>query len=98
MVRDVHVPRWPEVNVKPGTQVPWSKDQVCQLFNSFDKNGDGKLSKEELKAAFRKLGSRWSSYRASRALRHVDSNGDGLISKEEFNDLVNYALECGYKL
>lgn len=98
MVRDVNVPNWPEVNGKLPTQVPWSKDQVCQLFKSFDKNGDGKLSKEELKAAFRKLGSRWSSYRASRALRYVDSNHDGVISKEEFNELVNYALELGYKL
>ncbi|KAK9946519.1 hypothetical protein M0R45_011982 [Rubus argutus] len=95
MVRVVHVP---EVNVKHPTQVPWSMDHVCQLFKSSDKNGDGKLSKEELKAAFRKLGSRWSSYRASRALRYVDSNHDGVISEEEFNELVKYALELGYKL
>lgn len=98
MVRDVDVPYRPEVNMKVATQVLWTNEQVSKLFKSFDKNGDGKLSKEELKAAFRKLGSRWSSHRARSALRHVDSNHDGLISKEEFNDLVNYALECGYKL
>lgn len=79
-------------------EIPWSEEQVRQLFKSFDRNGDGKLCKEELKDAFRKLGSRWSSFRARRALRYVDSNDDGHISKEEFNDLVNYALECGYKL
>ncbi|KAK9946518.1 hypothetical protein M0R45_011981 [Rubus argutus] len=78
--------------------VPWTKEQVRDLFKSLDKNGNGKLSKEELKAAFRTLGSRWSSYRARRALRHVDANGDGFISNEELNDLVNYALERGYKL
>ncbi|PRQ27674.1 putative EF-hand domain pair protein [Rosa chinensis] len=86
---------WPEQKSKL-VPLPWSKEQVRELFKSFDKDGDGKLSKEELKAAFRKLGSWWSSFRARRALRYVDSNDDGQISKEEFNDLVNYALECGY--
>lgn len=98
MVRDVHVPCWPGVNWKPVTQVPWSKVELHQLFKSVDKNGDGKLSKEELKEAFRKLGSRGSSFRAGRALHHADSNGDGLISEEELDDVVNYAVECGYKL
>lgn len=90
---------WPEQKAAiRKVPVPWSKEQIGDLFKSLDKNGNGKLSKEELKAAFRKLGSRWSSYRARRALRHVDSNGDGFISNEELNDLVNYALERGYKL
>ena len=84
------------VNKKVPAQ--WSPEQVCDLFKIADKNGDGKLSKEELKAAFRRLGSRWSSFRARRALRHVDANGDGVISNEELNDLINYALQCGYKL
>ncbi|PRQ27677.1 putative EF-hand domain pair protein [Rosa chinensis] len=75
-----------------------SKEQVCDFFKRFDGNGDGKLCKEEIKAAFRKLGSRWSSYRARRALDHADSNGDGIISNEELDDLINYALDCGYKL
>ncbi|XP_050365715.1 probable calcium-binding protein CML41 [Argentina anserina] len=99
MVR-ADAPCWPEQVVinRKLAEIPWTKEQVRQLFKSFDKNGDGKLSKKELKAAFRKLGSRWSSFRARKALRYVDSNGDGDISKEELNDLVNYSLECGYKL
>ncbi|CAN6583249.1 unnamed protein product [Malus baccata var. baccata] len=72
--------------------------QVLNLFNSFDKDGDGMLSKEEVKEAFRKLGSHWGGFRARRALRHADANRDGLISTEEINDLANYTLKCGYTL
>ncbi|KAB2614366.1 calcium-binding protein CML10 [Pyrus ussuriensis x Pyrus communis] len=78
--------------------VPWTREQVLNLFNSFDKDGDGMLSKEEVKAAFRKLGSHWGGFRARRALRHADANRDGLISAEEINDLANYALKCRYTL
>ncbi|KAB2614368.1 calcium-binding protein CML10 [Pyrus ussuriensis x Pyrus communis] len=83
---------------KKPARVPRTREQVVDLFNSFDKDGDGMLSKEELKAAFRELGSRWGGFRARRALSHADANHDGLISKEEIKDLVNYALECGYTL
>ena len=83
---------------KKPARVPRTWEQVMDLFNSFDKDGDGMLSKEELKAAFRELGSRWGGFRARRALSHADANHDGLISKEEIKDLVNYALECGYAL
>ena len=79
-------------------RVPRTREQVVDLFNSLDKDGDGMRSKEELKAAFRERGSLWGGFRARRALIHADANHDGLISKEEIKDLVNYALECGYAL
>lgn len=78
--------------------VPWKREQLLKLFNSYDKDGDGRLSKDELKAAFRHLGSRWSSYRAGKALRKNDHNRDGFITQDELIDLVDYALERGYKV
>lgn len=79
-------------------QIPWTKEQAMAEFQRLDKDGDGRISKEELKAAFTKFGSRWSSFRAWRALSHADANKDGFISMEEVTDLVNYAVKCGYKL
>ncbi|KAL6296268.1 hypothetical protein ACE6H2_004410 [Prunus campanulata] len=91
MVRDTVVYK------KVQDQIPWTKEQVMAEFKTFDKDGDGRISKEELKAAFYKFGSRWSSFRAWRALCHADANKDGFISTEEVTDLVNYVVKCGYK-
>ncbi|PQQ15574.1 hypothetical protein Pyn_28967 [Prunus yedoensis var. nudiflora] len=78
--------------------VPWRREMVVEVFKSFAKDGQ-QLSKHELKEAFDKLGSRWSTFRAWRALSYADANQDGLISNDhEFKALVNYALECGYEL
>ncbi|KAH0989931.1 hypothetical protein GBA52_001414 [Prunus armeniaca] len=101
MVRETLVQVWNNMEdavVYRKVQIPWTKEQVMAEFKRLDKDGDGRISKEELKAAFDKFGSRWSSFRAWRALCHADANKDGYISKEEFTDIVNYALKCGYKL
>ncbi|KAF7830632.1 putative Calcium-binding EF-hand family protein [Senna tora] len=57
-----------------------------------DRDGDGRLSKEELKQAFRQLGSHVTDWRVFRCLRHVDTDKDGLISASEFDALVKYAV------
>ncbi|CAN6721550.1 unnamed protein product [Malus baccata var. baccata] len=95
MVREI---RFPPTVVDKKVQIPRTKEQVMEVFKSSDKDGDGRLSKEELKASFKKLGSRWSSFRAWRALGHADANKDGFISMEEIGELLSYALKCGYKL
>ncbi|KAB2614364.1 calcium-binding protein CML10 [Pyrus ussuriensis x Pyrus communis] len=95
MVREIHFP--PKI-VEKNVQIPWTKEQVMEVFKSFDKDEDGRLSKEELKASFKKLGSLWSSFRAWRALGHADANKDGFISMQEIGELISYALKRGYKM
>ena len=96
MVRDFRAP-WKSDQVKT-VSLPWDRDQLLNVFKSFDRDGDGKLSRDELKQAFRYLGSRWSSYRTNTALHRADCNNDGFINQEELAELVDYALECGYKV
>ncbi|KAH7523612.1 hypothetical protein FEM48_Zijuj06G0030400 [Ziziphus jujuba var. spinosa] len=86
---------------KKRVMVPLNRDQLVNVFRSYDRDGDGRLTKEELKAAFRYLGSRWSSYRTAKALHKADVNKDGFINinrEDELGELVDYALECGYKI
>ncbi|XVE94879.1 hypothetical protein REPUB_Repub02eG0048000 [Reevesia pubescens] len=71
--------------------LPLSEEQVRGLLKRYDTNGDGRLSKKELKTAFHSLVVLFSGWRARRALRHADANGDGFISDEEMNELVRYA-------
>ncbi|XWS25626.1 hypothetical protein CRYUN_Cryun27aG0084000 [Craigia yunnanensis] len=75
-----------------------TEDQVRGIFNRYDTNKDGRLSKQELKNAFASLGSRMPGVRTFLALQHADTNGDGYISAAEFEKLVDYTLKRGYKI
>ncbi|KAK8362431.1 hypothetical protein V6Z11_A03G103700 [Gossypium hirsutum] len=76
--------------------VPLTKPQVKRILESFDRNGDGRLSKQELKSALYYMGSHFPSWRAAQALNRADGNDDGYISEGEMDDLVEYVWQCGY--
>ncbi|KAK3029433.1 hypothetical protein RJ639_037718 [Escallonia herrerae] len=69
---------------------PLSKEDLRGLLKRFDTDGNGKLSKDELKVAFQSLGLRLSGWRAGRAVRRTDADGDGQISEDEMLELVKY--------
>ncbi|KAF5747053.1 putative Calcium-binding EF-hand family protein [Tripterygium wilfordii] len=73
-----------------------TEGQLKTIFKEHDINGDGEISKEELKKAFQKLGSWFSDWRVRGALQHADTNGDGSISIGEIDDLIKYAIKFGY--
>ena len=72
------------------------EDQLRRVFEKFDKNGDHKLSKEELKEAFKDMGAYFPGWKAWRGLQVADANRDGFITEDEMNELVNYAVKSGY--
>ncbi|OAY22908.1 hypothetical protein MANES_18G036100v8 [Manihot esculenta] len=76
----------------------YTEDQLKALFKEHDVNGDGLLSKEEIKKAFQKLGSRLPGWRVNRALHHADINGDGNIGLDELDELVKYVIKFGYSI
>lgn len=81
-------------------KVPWTTEQLTKVFKSHDSNNDGQLSWDELKAAFKYLGSRCSYFRTGKAIDYSDENNDGFIdlSNIELPQLVQYAHSCGYKV
>lgn len=83
---------------KLGHDQKGTEEQLKGLFWRFDKNRDGRLNKEELKAAFKELGAIFPGFRAYRGLHHADDNGDGYINDEEVDKLVKYTLQSGYKV
>ena len=60
----------------------YSKERLKEVFNIFDKNGDGKISLDELKTVLGGNGKSDEMFR--RMIKEADTNGDGEIDLEEF--------------
>ncbi|OWM64389.1 probable calcium-binding protein CML23 [Punica granatum] len=64
-------------------------DEVIQVFKQYDKNGDGRISCEELRDVLSALApSPASLEEAKRAMSEIDKDGNGYIDLDEFTDLI----------
>lgn len=61
-------------------------DELRNIFNKFDKNGDGKISCDEIKDMMAALGSQTTSEEVSRMMAELDRNGDGYVDLKEFGE------------
>lgn len=66
------------------TFVEETEKELLALFRSIDINGDGKLSKDELRNALRRAGLTVPNNKLDNFFSEVDTNGDGHISFEEW--------------
>ncbi|KAG5018359.1 hypothetical protein JHK82_014305 [Glycine max] len=61
------------------------------LMTAFDANGDGRISKSELRRAVRLTGGLFASWNSGLAFRSADANQDGFIDENEFRNLAQFA-------
>ncbi|PKI50643.1 hypothetical protein CRG98_028955 [Punica granatum] len=86
----------PKAKTLPESAASATDSKIKDYFMKFDTNRDGKLSKQELKMAFRGLGSRAPWLRALLVISRMDENRDGYISDHELNKLVEFIHQRGY--
>jgi calmodulin len=60
------------------------EEEVKAAYKLFDKDGDGVITKEELREGMRQLGIEISDADADAMLKEADLNDDGHVSYEEF--------------
>lgn len=70
------------------TCVKETDDEIRQQFNFFDSNGDGKISKKELKKGLKKLKQDSSSKIVKEMMKNADVDGDGEVDFEEFKNIL----------
>lgn len=66
------------------TFVKQTEQELLTLFKSIDYDHDGKLSKDELRAAFSRAGLAVPNSKLDEFFLEVDTNRDGVISFEEW--------------
>lgn len=65
---------------------------VKSAFRIFDRNGDGKISAEDVQKMLMRLGERCSLEECRGMVRAVDTNGDGVVDMDEFVAMMSQSL------
>ncbi|KAL7001295.1 putative calcium-binding protein cml16 [Sarracenia purpurea var. burkii] len=65
-----------------------NQDQLMQVFQSFDRDGNGYITAAELAGQMAKMGHPLTYRELSEMMREADSNGDGVISFNEFASMM----------
>ncbi|GKV10221.1 hypothetical protein SLEP1_g21619 [Rubroshorea leprosula] len=75
-----------------------SKEQIRKHFRKCDKDGNGFLTKQEIKEAFDRLCALFPAYRTRKAIAIADENGDGCVNMKdhEFEALIDYVYNLAY--
>lgn len=68
-------------------------EEFKEWLKTFDKDGDGRISRDELRSAIRSKGKRVSGWRCGRVIRQADSNRDGEVDEGEIENLVSFAKQ-----
>jgi calcium-binding protein CML len=71
--------------------------ELTRVFELFDKDGDGRITREELEESLGKLGMPVPADELASMIALIDANGDGCVDVEEFGELYRAIMAGGHK-
>ena len=75
-------------NQNPGSDTDDEDLAIRTAFETLDLNGDGRITKEELKVGLGNLGEDLTDAEVEKMINDVDMDGDGCIDLEEFRKMM----------
>ncbi|XVE91343.1 hypothetical protein REPUB_Repub01dG0001500 [Reevesia pubescens] len=69
-------------------QILINQAQLLEVFQSFDRDGNGFITAAELAGSMAKMGHPLTYRELSEMMREADSNGDGVLSFNEFANIM----------
>ncbi|GAB2227533.1 hypothetical protein Droror1_Dr00009355 [Drosera rotundifolia] len=70
---------------------PYTEDQLKQLFNMFDRDGNGYITAAELAHSMARLGHALTQEELTGMIKEADVDGDGCINFQEFAQAITSA-------
>lgn len=67
--------------------------ELKRVFEMFDRNGDGRISVEELRDSLVNMGMEIPEKELADMIQRIDVNGDGCVDMEEFGELYESIME-----
>ncbi|KAG2726018.1 hypothetical protein I3843_01G090200 [Carya illinoinensis] len=67
--------------------------ELKRVFQLFDRNGDGRISKKELNDSLENLGILIPDKELTQMIEKIDVNGDGCVDIDEFGELYQTIIE-----
>ncbi|KAL5199057.1 hypothetical protein ABZP36_002569 [Zizania latifolia] len=76
-----------------------SVEDFKRWLMQFDTDGDGRISRRELREAIRRRGAWFAGLRAWRAVQRADTNRNGFVDDDEIENLIEVAeKDLGFKI
>nr|AAA30007.1 troponin C [Lytechinus pictus] len=73
----------------------YSSDEIKQMFDDLDKDGNGRISPDELNKGVREIYTKVVDGMANKLIQEADKDGDGHVNMEEFFDTLVVKLPIG---
>ncbi|GAU42986.1 hypothetical protein TSUD_188600 [Trifolium subterraneum] len=70
---------------------PYTEEQLRQLFDMFDRDGNGFITAAELAHSMAKLGHALTAEELTGMIKEADTDGDGMINFQEFAQAITSA-------